>query len=346
MSIKFGHVLLVRLDRIGDLVLTLPVDESLRKIDPHAEMQWWIPKGLGFVSAAASPRRDVREIDVRWNWIRFRALLADLKLHRPRMAIVFHAPWWISLLLFLAKVPVRAGPRSQWHQYLFFNRRIRQKRSDAKYHELEYNFQLTEGALRLGRGWLPRAHLHLQAPTNDDLHRFGLEKQGYVVVHPGMGGSALNWPLPMYAQLISKLTEDTRVVITGTRSDEPYLKPIRDMLGDNPRVTWLDGILKGQELIMILQNAKAVVAPSTGVLHLAASAGAPTVGLFSPVHVQSATRWGPRGECVTTLSPNVKCPAKFKCLGQRCPHFDCMQRVTVDSVTHAIESLLSSQAVL
>lgn len=341
MSLKFGKILLVRLDRIGDLVLTLPVEESLRKIDPKAEIRWWIPKGLSFVAAAANPPRAVREVDLSFNRKRFRTLLEDLKRDRPKLAIVYHAPWWVGLLLFVARVPVRAGPRSQWHHFLFFNRRIRQKRSEAKFHELEYNFQLTEGALGLGRGWLPRTRLQLEAPANDNLKRFGLEPRSYSVVHPGMGGSALNWPLPMYVQLISKMTEDTRVVITGTRADEKYLKPIRDLLSNNPRVTWLDGSLNGPELIMVLKNARSVVAPSTGVLHLAASTGVPTVGLFSPVKVQTATRWGPMGDRASAVSPDVACPAHFKCLGKSCAHFDCMQRVTVAQITQALNKFVS-----
>lgn len=339
MSFKLGKLLLVRLDRIGDLVLTLPVDESLRKIDPKADIQWWIPKGLSFVTTAANPPRQAREVDLRFDRERFKTLLAELKRDRPRIAIVFHAPWWIGLLLFLARVPVRAGPRSQWHHFLFFNRRVRQRRSSAKFHELEYNFQLAEGALRLGPGWLPRTQLSLQASSAENLKRFGLEPGGYIVVHPGMGGSALNWPLPMYAQLISKLAEDTRIVVTGTRADEPYIKPIRDMLTDHPRVTWLDGILNGPELVLVLKHASSVIAPSTGVLHLAASCGVPTIGIFSPVKVQSSIRWGPLGTRATSLTPDVSCPARFKCLGQRCPHFDCMQRVTVDQVIHARSSL-------
>ncbi len=339
MSSKLGKILLVRLDRIGDLVLTLPVGESLRKIDPEAEIRWWIPKGLGFVASASTPPSTYREVDLRFNLGRVHALLGELRRDRPNLAIVFHAPWWVGLLLFMARVPVRGGPRSQWHHFLFLNQGVRQKRSDAKSHELEYNFQLAEKSLNLGPKRLQRSPLQLKPPSNEAMRLFGLEERGYTVVHPGMGGSALNWPLPMYVQLISKLTEETRVVITGTKADEPYLKPVRDKLAGNARVTWLDGALNGSELIMTLKNARAVVAPSTGVLHLAASTGAPTVGLFSPVKVQAATRWGPLGAHAKALTPEVVCPARFQCLGEKCAHFDCMRMVTVDQVLETLSAL-------
>ena len=74
-----------------------------------------------------------------------------------------------------------------------------------------------------------------------------------------------------------------------------FLRPFARLFATIPNVIWLDGKLSGDELIGVLENAFAVVAPSTGVLHLAASTGVATVGLFSQVHVQRALRWGPQG---------------------------------------------------
>jgi heptosyltransferase I len=345
MSLKLGKTRLIRLDRIGDLVLTLPIDEGLRQLDPHADIRWWIPKGLSFITKLAEPTRAATEVASAFNWRRCKQLLSTLRQDRPDTAIVFHAPWWVGLILFFARVPVRAGPRSQWHQILFFNRAIRQKRSRAELSELEYNFRLTESALGLKAGSIRRHHLNLQAPRADKvLNRFSLTPRAYIVVHPGMGGSALNWPLPMYAQLVTRLTEETRIVVTGTHADEPYLRPIRDMLETNPNVTWLDGQLNGPDLIAVLKNASAVLAPSTGVLHLAASTGVPTIGLFSPVKVQTPKRWAPQGENTRTILPEVSCPGHFKCLGPKCREYDCMQRISVASVRDAISDAIESHS--
>src|SRR4051812_25414133 len=111
MALQLGKTLLIRLDRIGDLVLTLSVDESLRKIDQKTDAKWWIPKGLDFVAKNSIPPRPAREIEHDFSWSQFKILLQELKEEKPRTAIVFHAPWWVSVLLFLARVPVRAGPK-------------------------------------------------------------------------------------------------------------------------------------------------------------------------------------------------------------------------------------------
>jgi len=339
MGSTLEKVLLIRIDRIGDLVLSLPVEDGLRRFDPGAKFSWWITKGLGFVAEASQPERQFREVNSAFSWSQFISLWKELRRDRPKIAIVLHAPWWVSLVLFFSRIPFRIGPRSQWHQILFLNQSIRQKRSDARFHELEYNYRLVEDAFLIKAGTIPRTHLVLKSRHDETLAKLGLLRKNYIVVHPGMGGSALNWPSPHYAQLIARLAQETTVIVTGTSADEKYLSPIRKTLHEQPRIQWLNGKLSGEELICVLENARSVIAPSTGVLHLAASTGTPTIGLFSPVRVQSSVRWGPQGEKVVALSPDVQCPGEKSCLGPKCIHFDCMQRVSVSSVEDSIRQL-------
>ncbi len=330
MKDQASPTLFVRLDRIGDLVLSLPVDESFDRAS------WWIPKGLKFVTDNAEPKRNAKEVARKISARNFWKLFRETKRENFQTAVVFHAPWWVGLLLFLARIPVRVGVRSQWHSFLFFNRGVRQKRSRAEHSELEYNFLLAEAGL--GHS-LPRTSLQLRSAENEVLPRYDLAPGTYSVVHPGMGGSALNWPIENYEGLVRELVSREKVAITGTPADEPYVAPLRERLRDLPNVVWLDGKLKGPELISVLANARTVTAPSTGVLHLAASTGVPTLGLFSPVRVQQPKRWGPQGARTKTLMPQVECPGEMSCLGPACPLFDCMKRITVSDAVQALDEL-------
>jgi ADP-heptose:LPS heptosyltransferase len=330
----FSRALFVRLDRIGDLVLTLPVEEAF----PGAEVDWWIPPGLSFVTLSAQPPRRAREVAREFGWTEFAGLIREIRRRKYDLAVVFHAPWWVGLALWLARVPVRVGVRSQWHSFLFFNRGVRQKRSRAEHSELEYNYRLIESGLGLPIGALPRNSLRLAAGTTDVLNKFRLQSLSYTVVHPGMGGSALNWPSEKYVELIKSLSDFGTVAITGTPSDEPFLKPLRERLSDQTHVIWLDGKLKGDELITVLSQARAIVAPSTGVLHLAASTGRPTIGIFSPVRVQHPRRWGPQGAKTGVVLPQVDCPGELTCLGPQCPHYNCMEAITPQSVLESLRA--------
>ena len=154
------NVLLIRLDRIGDLILSLPVDESLAKMGYHSD--WWISKGLDFVTRNAMPPRNSLQIDKPFNVEQFKKLYYLLKSKSFSMAIVFHAPWWIAVLLFVARIPIRIGPKSQWYSFLFYNHGVRQRRSEALKSELEYNFSLIEQALNLEDNSIGRQSLILK----------------------------------------------------------------------------------------------------------------------------------------------------------------------------------------
>ena len=336
MSTKPKHVLLVRLDRIGDLALTMSVDAAFDR----SRILWWVSEGLGFIAEAAVPPRAHREIPKSTGLRLGLQLLRELRAGRPDIAVVFHAPWWVGFLLCLARVPVRIGPRSQWHSFLFFNRGVRQRRSRSTAHEHEYNVRLLESGLGLADGSLPRTPLALRPTLSRELEgalleRHGLRSGTYAVVHPGMAGSALNWPTEKWAELIRRLAERKPVVLTGTPADEACLAPLRPLLAENSAVHWLDGRLSPAELLSVLAHARSCTAPSTGVAHLAAALGTRTVGLYSPVPVQAARRWSPLGPDVQALSPAVACPAWFACQGEACPHFNCMDLIRSDAAFEA-----------
>lgn len=317
-------VALIRLDRIGDLCCTLPVDEVIK----DQEITWIINKGLGFIPSLSLPQRKFTEFSIQNTWSNFKVLYQYLKNEKFNSVILFHAPWWVSLAVFMARIPLRVSSQSQWPSWIFFNKTLKQKRSRSTQHEFEYNLDLVLYAFQIPRkDSFKKIYLQLEAPAQQEiLKKFHFEPKNYFVVHAGMSGSALNWPIEKYEELILKLALKNKVVMTGTKADDKYLQPLSH-LKKNSQIVWLQDLLKTDELIFILKNASVVIGPSTGVMHLAAAAGAPCITLFSPLRVQSATRWAPRSEKSITISPPVS--------GSVTP--DCMNQITVDEVMEKIQ---------
>lgn len=340
---SFSKILFVRVDRIGDLILTLPVDQ----LEPlkGASVDWALTRGLGVYAESAVPKRTHFEIEREFNWAGFAAFLKRLHKARYDAAFVFHAPWWVSVALWLARVPIRVGPKSQWHSFLFLNRAIRQRRSQADAHELEYNARLVLEGLGAGGTAQDLPKLKLRASDPDAaLARYGLRAKEYFVVHPGMGGSARNWPSEYYVEWIRQLALERKVVVTGTTGDRDWLDPVKKALGNMTSILWLDGQLDTRQWLAILGGARAVLAPSTGTIHAAASLGVPALGLYSPVRVQAPKRWGPIGDFAKALVPDVNCPGHFECLMEKCPHFDCMKTLTPDLVVRETQQLAARAA--
>ena len=298
-------VLLIRLDKIGDLACTLPVDRVLS--EEKFEVVWAVQKGLGQIVELGNKSRRYIELDKNNPKQSAVTLSEFLKKEKFDAAVSFQCPWWVNLELLKAKVKIRGGVKSQWHSFLFLNKALRQKRSKAVKHELEYNLDVLNFTFGLkpvegvnDRSSKNYLYFEMKKPTSHEtLNKSSLEEKKYVVVHPGMMGSALNWPQQKYIDYIEKLAAaGTKVVVTGTDADEPYLTEIKPKYANHPQVVWLQSKLKISELIQILDGAEHVLAPSTGVAHLAAGLGTRTVAIFSPIRVHHPTRWAPRGPFV------------------------------------------------
>lgn len=330
-------VALIRLDKIGDLILTLPVDEAVPK---DQQAHWVISQGLLPILNFSDPVRRGLEIPLLPAMLGFKTLLKHLRQIRPQASVIFYAPWWAYLACFLAGIPLRGGRLSQWASYLFLNRGLRQSRSQSEKHEYEYNLDLVQKTFSTT---LPNSartnYLKLKSPKELDLlKKWELEPQGYIVIHPGMAGSALNWPMSHYSDLIENSIEKTTVVVTGTSGDQKFLKDIADKWQNHPQVRWTVGQLNMPQLLSLLAQAKSAIAPSTGVLHLSASLGTKSVGIYSPLTPHHPRRWSARGKQVQIFLPNVSCPANGSpCLKENCKEHPCMQKISVADVAKSLD---------
>lgn len=324
-NLKKQKVLLIRLDKIGDLICTLPVDQVL---SDQYEIVWVVQKGLGAVVDLGSQKRRYYELDKsnpKKSAFELQKILQDFK---PDAAISFQAPWWVNFELFKARIPIRAGVLSQWHSFLFLNQGLRQKRSLAEKHEFDYNLELVQKTFLLPATKI-FYHFEIKPKLNPELlKQYNLTAHQYQVVHPGMMGSALNWKQSQYISLIEQqILKGKTLVITGTDADRIYLDKIYEKFKNTPQVIWLQSKLNLTELVQILAQAECVVAPSTGVAHLAASCGVTTYGIYSPIRVHAPRRWAPRGQNVSVSVPQVNCPAQHFCLLEKCPHYNCMDHL-------------------
>jgi ADP-heptose:LPS heptosyltransferase len=329
---KKKKIVLIRMDRMGDLMCTLPVDQNFNGSDEF-EFTWSISQNLGFILENTEPERYFQEWSLKFSFETFKKFV---EFCRPfDAAIVFHAPIWVTIALWWAGVRHRFGPQSKFHQLLFLNHTLKQNRSYSVKHEADYNMELFNWALGKHSNTTPYVRFRdlnlTHAPVSS------LLQKPYVIIHPGMGGSALNWPQSHYIELIQiLLKKGYLVVITGTDSDMRWLTEIATFSQNERNVCWLVGKLNGIELIAVLGSAKAVVAPSTGVAHLAAASGVKTLGLYSPIKVQASTRWAPRGPYAQTLSPNVICPGKNKCRKGSCESYPCLGLIKPIDVVNSL----------
>jgi ADP-heptose:LPS heptosyltransferase len=117
---------------------------------------------------------------------------------------------------------------------------------------------------------------------------------GFLAIHPGSGSQAKNWPLSRFAALVETVSQGAAWLLVEGPAEAGKLTALRRLPG--ARVA--SGI-PPRVLGAVLSAAGAYVGNDSGVTHLAACWGAPTVALFGPTDPQS---WAPIGPRVRVLA--------------------------------------------
>ncbi|MDI6739474.1 MAG: glycosyltransferase family 9 protein, partial [Candidatus Edwardsbacteria bacterium] len=255
------NILLVRTDRIGDVVLSLPCAALIKQKIPGARVTFLARE---YTAPLARMSPDVDEVLSDDAAERANVLAGKLRRSRFNAAVLLHPKARLALALWLSGIPVRVGTAYRWYSILL-NRRIRQHRKYSLKHELEHNLDLVSKGLGLG-GTTACGQRSVNAPkivipdelkikALSKLHHSALgiqhshvpsEVEGYVVIHPGSGGSAMNWPLERFAEMIDRIqnTEygipDTRVVVTLGPGEEPIKEKLKRSLKTEP--IWVSGL--------------------------------------------------------------------------------------------------------
>lgn len=108
-----------------------------------------------------------------------------------------------------------------------------------------------------------------------------------IAIHPGMAGSALNWPESHYVALARRLIRRYNVIITGGPGEIALVERVFNGIArqqtyapDQPIFTRYVGEKGLGDMIAILSQCDGLVAPSTGPLHLAVALGKKVVSRF------------------------------------------------------------------
>jgi ADP-heptose:LPS heptosyltransferase len=123
------------------------------------------------------------------------------------------------------------------------------------------------------------------------LHRL---PRRFLAIHPGSGSARKNWPPARFAQLIRLLVGDSPFLLAQGPADEAVTQALA---GLRPAAV-LASHLSPRGLGALLSRSGLYVGNDSGVSHLAAASGAPTLALFGPT---SATLWSPLGPRVVGL---------------------------------------------
>ncbi|MCP4705045.1 MAG: glycosyltransferase family 9 protein [candidate division Zixibacteria bacterium] len=294
---KGDRILICRTDRLGDLILTTPLIESLKYSCPQCEidilasdyalpvlgvnnhMKTKIGVNIPLLHSDKNAQKELQDILIKRNY---------------KVALMVYPDKIISKIVYKSKISIRIGTARRF-QSIYFNRFLFHSRKANKKHESEYNLDFLKFFEPSKVSYTPHVYLmEDNVKTAKEILADANISGRFIVLHPGSGGSADRWPLEHFIELYYILNEKNySVVFTGSTEENKEIEKFankRDISLNN-----LAGKTDIRTLAGLLSLADIVVANSTGPLHLASAVGTRVIGLYPNRHAMSPKRWGPLG---------------------------------------------------
>jgi ADP-heptose:LPS heptosyltransferase len=337
--VRLEHVLVARLDSLGDVLLTGP---AIRAVAAHAGRVTMLCGPRGQAAARLLPGVDeVLVHEAAWidpepaplDAAATGRLVEELRALRLDAAVVFtsfhQSPLPLALLLRLAGVPRIAGTSVDYPGSLLD---VRHRPGPGR-HEVEHQLDLAAAAgypLPAGDDGALRVLPPPPAPP------WIAARAPYVAVHPGASAPARAWSAGRHRRLVELLTASgRRVLVTGSAAESELTRAVAGPPGGG--ATDLGGRLELDRLAAVLAGAEALVAGNTGPAHLAAAVGTPVVSLFAPT--VPAARWRPwRVPHVLLGDQDAPC-AGSRAIACPIPGHPCLEGVAPEAALAAVESL-------
>ncbi|WP_376794940.1 lipopolysaccharide heptosyltransferase II [Thermogemmatispora sp.] len=362
---KPRRILIIRLDLIGDLVLSLTLVHALKRTYPEAEIDLLAMPSTAPIAGADPALAQLLTYDPNiWrrpkalvrgsNWREAAALLRRLRARHYDLAVSVFGPW-AALLALLSGARRRVGFAGEGYPG-FMTDPVpgRHWQPGDRRHEVDYCLELARAAGVNVRAddRFPRLSIDPEArrevkmllkrldpalATDEQAEATGLPSRPLVVCHVAShNGYAKRWPIPYWARLLAGLAQEAQahLVLTGASGDLPIIQAILQRLEEERSTAVLN--LAGQttlpQLAALMQMADLVISGDSGPMHIAAATGVPLIAIHGPTDPALS---GPVSPQATIVRSGLWCSP---CYDARSPAdcrfhtVQCMKEVTVEQV--------------
>jgi heptosyltransferase II len=340
---KRRRILLIRIDRIGDVLLSTPAIKAVRQAYPNAHIAMMVRPYAGDI-VDGNPHLD--EVILYDKDGGHKSVFATLKfavgLRKKRfdLAIILHPTNRSNIIPFLAGIPERVGYDKKGG--IFLTKKLKDTKHLGEKHEIEYSLDVLRA---IGIEAKDRA-LYMPVNSEDEkiIDRFFLlnDLDGtdtVIAIHPGASCPSKRWPAYRFGRVADELIDrhKVKVVIIGGPADIKTVKEAETGMLHRPIVLSEDHSLG--EVAAILKRCKIFISNDSGPVHIAVAVGTPVISIFGRLDPGlSPKRWGSLGPNDIVIHKNVGCE---HCKAHNCEiNFKCLDAITIEDVLAAAEGLL------
>ena len=302
------NILVTRTDRLGDVILTLPLISEVKNIFADSHVLFLVKR---YVSDIVNNYESIDELVFEEDIPGFLKKYKFFKKKKIDLVINVKPEFSLALIFFLLRIKYRIGTGYRWYSFLY-NRKVYEHRKTSDKHESDYNLGLLKyfiEEVKSEKKFYFRYSDEERRILNEKLseYKFSLNDD-YIIIHPGSGGSAKDLPLEKitdYINIFLDEYENYKVVFTGLENEKEIVeKIVRDMTkSKSTGINNLAGKLNLRELMILIDSSKLFVSNSTGPIHIAGGLNKNIIGFYPNEKPMNETRWRPLGDYVTIVKP-------------------------------------------
>lgn len=348
-----NHILAVRLDNLGDVVMTGPALRALKEAYPASRLTLLASQG----GALAAPLLPWIDSVIVWKAVwqdiaknvavdpqKEQGLFDLLAQHKFDAAVIFtsfsQSPYPPAYALYMAQIPIRVGqskefgggllthwvrplpdPAYQVDRNLHLLREI-----GLPVHSADIDVVVSSPHQRCADGLLERAGIALGQP--------------FLALAPGASAVSRRYPDARFAQAAGHLMEATGlpIVLIGSSREMGRFPTLESQAGRNEQMISLIGQTNVPEMAAVIQRSALLIGNNSGAMHIAAGLKRPMVILFAGTELFE--QWVPRSPGVRILNQPTQCAP---CYRFECPyHLECLD-IPAEDITQAVLELLDQQ---
>lgn len=342
-------VLCVRLDALGDVLMTTP---AIRALKGSGRQIVLLTSPSGAAVAGMIPEVD-RTIVYRVPWMKppsedapppaLHAAIQELERERFDAAVIFtvysQSPLPAALMCYLAGIPLRLAHCRENPYHLLTDWVSETEPERQVRHECRRQLDLVASIGAVGDD---RMSLRVPASARERvrllLDQLGVDGGRWAVIHAGASASSRRYPASQFAEVCHALVRrhGWKLLLTGSREEAALVEEVRGESGIS-----LAGLLDLEQLCALIEMAPLLITNNTGPAHIAAALGTPVVDLYALTNPQHEPWRVPS----RVLFHDVPCKYCYKSI---CPegHNNCLRLVEPARVVEAALELASKRETL
>jgi heptosyltransferase-3 len=330
------NIIISRTDSIGDIVMAMPVASVLKKKFPEIKIAFL---GKPYTKDIALACEYVDEFITVENFME-----NDIRIGGKKPGAIIHLTTELPIArrALQLKIPLRIGTSRRLFHLWACNRFVWLNRKNSGLHETQLNLKLLKplginkpfSLSEIGTSY-GLTHLEPLSAENASLVK---DDKYNIIIHPKSRGSSREWPLAHFIKLINILDHNIyNIILSGVEEEKPFIQEIVESI--NKPVTVIAGRVALMQFISLVERADAVLANSTGPVHIAAALGKDVIGIYPPLKSKEPARWKPVGPKAQTFVLDKKC-SDCKLTPDHC---DCINSIEPYAVKAAIDKLMMAK---